>query len=136
MALRLSYGEHGSIDVRLHLVGQALDVRLTVADKHAQGVIGRDRDALAGALREQHFELRSLVIQGSDALPPGENNANNPASDGSAGHPSGGGASGPPGEGGERQAKASSDRLAEPFAAGIRDDPGPGGGARSDTLFV
>lgn len=66
MTLQLNPANLGTVEVRLHLTGQALDIQLSVSSKETLGVISRDRTHLETALAAQSYDLRSLVIQSSD----------------------------------------------------------------------
>ncbi len=77
LTLQLSPANLGTITVRLHVTGSALDVDLTVSDPQTLGLINREHDTLAGALRDHDYDLNSLVIQGApvDATSTGDQNA-------------------------------------------------------------
>ncbi len=146
MTVQLSHGDLGTIVVRMHLVGQTLDLQLSTADNRTASLIGRDRDALSGALRDRHFDLRSLVIQGSDIKTSGDFHAtaNDPAGDGSrpgAGSEASGSAYGGPSAGSGGSAREGRGSAA-PSAQGNRSpdaaDPALGSGdrPRSSALYV
>ena len=67
MTLQLNPENLGTVTVRMHVTGSSLDVDLTVSDPQTLGLISREHDALAGALRDQSYDLNSLVVQGAGA---------------------------------------------------------------------
>ena len=73
LTLQLSPSNLGTVAIRLHLTGSSLDIDLTVSDPQTLGLISREHDALAGALRDQNYDLTSLVIQGAPASEPSTN---------------------------------------------------------------
>ena len=77
MTLQLSPANLGTITVRLRVTGSALDVDLSVSDPQTLGLISREHDTLASALRDHDYDLNSLVVQGApaDATPSGDQNA-------------------------------------------------------------
>ena len=111
MTLQLNPENLGSVTVRLHVTGSSLDVDLTVSDPQTLGLISREHDTLASALRDQSYDLNSLVVQspGAAATHLGDQNAQSQGGGGS-GQPSAerqsNGGNGASGQG----QKASSDR--------------------------
>jgi flagellar hook-length control protein FliK len=75
MTLQMNPAELGTVDIRLHMTGQTLDVQLTISDSQTLGIIKRDRDSLASALHDQNYALNSLVIKdGAASTSSGGNN--------------------------------------------------------------
>ncbi len=75
LTLQLSPSNLGTVSIRLHVAGTTLDVGLTVSDPQTLGLMRREHDALAGALRDATYDLNSLTIQGAAATPAGDQNA-------------------------------------------------------------
>ena len=75
MALQLSPAGLGTLIVRLHVAGRALDIQLEASDGRTAALIDRDRDALAGALRGKDYQLQTLTVTTHDATMPGGTHA-------------------------------------------------------------
>ena len=75
MALQLSPAGLGTLTVRLHVAGRALDVQLEASDGRTAALIDRDRDVLSGALRGKDYQLQTLTVTTHDATMPGGTHA-------------------------------------------------------------
>ena len=67
MALQLSPAGLGTLTIRLHVAGRALDVQLETSDGNTAALIDRDRDALSVALSGKDYQLQSLSVTTHDA---------------------------------------------------------------------
>ena len=99
MALQLSPAGLGTLTIRLHVAGRALDVQLETSDGNTAALIDRDRDALSVALSGKDYQLQSLSVTTHDATMPGANYAERSpdtgyADPGSSGQSSGNNSSG------------------------------------------
>ncbi len=136
MTLELSPAHLGTVSIRLHVTGQTLDVELSVSSEQTLGLVSRERDALASALRDQSYDLNSLVIQSTmgaagssqDQYPSNQGgNGGGTSADGSPAK-SGSGS----GDGTGRQRSAETGPKAGREALGAGDS----GGGRGGGLFV
>lgn len=77
MTLQMSPPDLGTVDIRLHVTGDSLDVQLKLSNSETLGMVHRDREALSAALQDQNYKLNSLVIQdgGASASSGGQNAA-------------------------------------------------------------
>ena len=136
MTLELSPAHLGTVSVRLHVTGHTLDVELSVSSQQTLGLVSREQDALAKALRDQSYDLNSLVIQSTTGAAAasqeqyltnqGGNGGGANADDSSARSGSGSGS-------GEGQQSSNARRSAD------REEPGAGdgsGGRGGNGLFV
>ncbi len=73
--LQLSPGTLGTVSIRLHLTGDALDLRLEVSNPQTLGLLSRERDSLVAALRDQATTVHSLTIQAGAPPSPGGQDA-------------------------------------------------------------
>ena len=140
MALQLSPAGLGTLTVRLHVAGRALDVHLEASDERTAALIDRDRDALSSALRGKDYQLQTLSVTTHDATMPGGTHAERgaepksadagSADTGSAGQRGGGPPGGRSGDGGSRDAP---DRTARPSSRAANEVAAERGGS---SLFV
>ena len=126
LTLQLNPGSLGTVSVRLHIIGGALDVQLGVSDPQTLGLLGRERDTLVAALRDQSTTIHSLIIQASDVpLPEGHDApSQRTAGDQASGNRSSGGAgAGQPGEQGHQPApdRRTEERRPDALAAAAPD---------------
>lgn len=84
IALQLSPAGLGTLTIRLHVTGRALDVQLETSDGSTAALIDRDRDALSVALSGKDYQLQSLSVTTHDATVPGANYAERSPDTGSA----------------------------------------------------
>ena len=84
MALQLSPAGLGTLTLRLHVAGRALDVQLEASDGRTAALIDRDRDALSDALSGRDYQLQSLSVTTHDATMPGAIHAERGPDTGSA----------------------------------------------------
>ena len=75
LTLQLSPGSLGTVSIRLHLTGDALDVALDVSDPQTLGLLSRERESLVAALRDQATTVHSLTIQAGASPSPGGHDA-------------------------------------------------------------
>lgn len=66
MSLQLSPAGLGTLTVRLHVTGRALDVHLEASDDRTAALISRDRETLSGALTGKDYQLQSLNVTTQD----------------------------------------------------------------------
>lgn len=94
--LQMSPADLGTVEIRLHMSGQALDLQLTISEQRTLGLVTRERASLAKALEDHNYELNSLVIQdGSAALPGGTHVGKHETSGDRHAERQGGGSDGP-----------------------------------------
>jgi flagellar hook-length control protein FliK len=139
MTLQMNPADLGTVDIRMHMTGQTLDVQLTISNPQTLGVVSRERDTLTSALQGQNYELHSLVIQdGGAAASSGGNNAATQG-DSSSGYArsdrqsTGGGAES---QGGGRQGQGAGRTPQDDRQTGGDARPRPSVPSRSGALFV
>ena len=114
MTLQLSPAGLGTLSVRLHVVGRALDVQLKASDSRTTALLDHDRGALADALRSKDYQLQTLSVTTHEATTGGGNHAERGTD---------------PGYADSRSSEP--DRDGGRGGQGRRDEPGTGGRARS-----
>lgn len=139
MTLQMSPPDLGTVDIRLHVTGDSLDVQLKLSNSETLGMVHRDREALSTALQDQNYKLNSLVIQdgGASASSGGQNAAAQGGGSASYSRPDqdSGRASQNNGQGGGQRPQPDDSGSGRP-RSGPERRPSSGGDLRSGGLFI
>ena len=133
MTLQLAPADLGTVSVRLHLTGQSLDVQLSFSDSTTLSLVSHERDALAGALDRNGYQVASLVLQNTAP----DQGAATPATSGSgdqgASMQASGGGADSQASGGGRMSRGGGGNGSDQPPAGARPQPrDPAAGLRDD----